>query len=567
MLRRSLQWLAMSVTAQLVLFAAAALAAVAIAFRAGVRFPRVRRPTLRELVIGAQVLGMLVLRHALLGLTPPAELPSFEETQRVSMGYRALSTLVCAPAWRISTMLTAAGLWLTGSATFDAARLCYRLLGDLALLATLLCLRRLKVGWPVTLAIGWLAASTYVIVFASGCAGAMYVGVSLVPIVLAAAASFDPEKPSAPLWAFLTGASCGLLMFEYAAFKHFGLFAFVWVAWVSLRARRARWLGAAFLGLLLVWGVPVLAFIGTSSLSWYLKTDFLEQVYRHRAGRTTTFSPLFLPSLRASLRFFAGLPGGRSVPLGSASDMPMPAVFGKLLLAGLVACLTAPRRAFAFGLALTVVLGVVVNAASTILIEFSRLASAIPVLLVLGGVALQRLCDFWERRGPESAHRLALAAICAGAGALVLANVLQLRRIASDKLLSFEMDTDDYSVCAHVFRRAVSGQRVIASGVKRFDCLDNSNMDWLGQGKSLSVAQAPSPPPPESVEKGALVVLFGPYYGLAPEDVATFEDGARRSGDGGSLLETLNAARRARVVSYCRGCDAPPDERLRPAAP
>ncbi len=530
-------------------------------------WPRWREDGAAWAATAAVLIAALAVRHAMLGILPPADRSGFEELQMGSDAWRLLTTGHLPMEFRFTKTFAALGLWW-GGPTLAALRLPFRLLGYARLILTFAVLRELSVGRAASGFLVLILAASRWSVISSGSAYEDFSATVFLLLLILALARLDLGRASAGAWAAAAGALAGILMFENSSFRFAIVLAGAWVAWLVVRSPggpKAHWRPAAlFTGAFALVALPMLVDIahnGGHSL-------FFEAIVRYRNGRHGLLPSAMLPGLWKSLRMIAGFPVGISFFLAPEAGHAVQPAMGLLLVGGAVWGLVRPGRPFVRALVLAALGAIVVCAATTDFFMASHYAPVVKILFLTAGVLLQDIGHAVRviagrlgaaARLPWPSEKLAAATaivLYAGIAAVfVSTSIGRVRTMAANVDVHNEYLNNQYLTAAHIARVAAPGARVIVitPGLMR-DWTWRGIARWLYAGKHLDVTASRRLPAPGDVAAGTLVVLAAENRPLTAEEIAALERLARATGSIGSLSWVREGGDRTVLGSVCVRC-------------
>ena len=518
---------------------------------------------------GWVMVGLAIALRLALHQWLPLNQPVFEETETgkhafdlVALGHHLQLE------YRFTNLFGAFG-FLFGDYTIESLRTVFRLAGGLSILVMALMLRRLAVSWPVTLLVVFSMASLRLLVLANGMAWENYTGLTFEILLLYFLVGNYTSKDHPLVWAGFAGIFGGILMYEFIAYKPALLIAPVWWLWQALRApdapaRRLALLSAGCFVLTLTFvALPVIYEIVTRPVANITFSGVGRNIADSNLGIVEGEAFHLFAYLRdlvdeafQYVRLLFGFRDRWSGNLHHAPDEPiiLPLV-GIGFAIGFVYGLWRPAVGGLTWIgALSIVCTILVL--SFIAAHFlpSRVIAAVPLLLLMFGLAADRLHrSLGSLRLPL--FRNVGVCIVIVAVIITLSNVWSVMRMASAPGTVSGFDNGPYNVCRSIGNEDLPFQRVYANA-PHSHC-DAVHLRWLYPDvDNAQFRNLPQLPDAADLSPGTLVVI-GNHQGLSENDIAEFLNLAAQVGSLSALRAQNNLQGNLAALTFCHQCDAP----------
>ncbi len=221
-------------------------------------------------------------------------------------------------------------------------------------------------------------------------------------------------------------------------------------------------------------------------------------------------------------------------------------------------------------MALIVLVTIVVGAATANNLNIVRMSPALPMLLVMMGIALDNIPQWVSRLWERISRGRAVGSPIRRRGPLVIKysivilylvlalqvsrlNLEATRRMATDHAVLEEYANDDYAICHHIGGAARPGQRVyVYSPDGHWTCPREADQAWLYPGLHLELHPIASYDLDQNSHlPGDLVVVGTRSRGLRDDELAKLVTLADATGSRHSLQTVTNIAGRTSVASIC----------------
>jgi len=549
---------------------------------------------------------------------PPANQTGFEELQTGEIAYRMVWTPELPVEFRFTNLLGAVGFSTGFGINLQSLRLPFQIAGVISLILIVFSLRLLKVGWMPTILITFISATLPFLVIASGTADEIFAGISFASAFLVCFIKAETDSQNQLFWNAAAGIFAGILMYEYTSYRVYILLGLGWLLWRCFSKGKSeqknsvsnKWFNLfSYIIPLVLIALPTIILIVSNPTT----NIFLEAFRRHGSERPTLFSPEFLFNAKQLVLGLTGWPSAVSLYLTSLNKPVIQPVVGWLFGLSFIYCLFITSRGFLRVLALSVIALVLGAALLANDPNFSRMAPAIPLLLIMTGVFLKSLyskinqwilkslpkkgitfslllktqtessnlieSDLVLEKAPEPKEVMLkpvsqIAINSPRIGRLIwktvavliftyltvyisITNLDSLRRMRTDQQVINEYVNDDYSICAAIGSISVPGQQVyLYSPDEIVHCSDNPNEGWYFNGNRVVlhniIGQFISP---DALVPGDLIVEGVRNRSLSNDEISLFINLANVTNSLNSLQFSKDVAGKVNTVSICFQCN------------
>jgi hypothetical protein len=564
------------------------------------------------------VLVAIILRCSAYFIMPPANQTGFEELQTGEIAYRMVWTPELPVEFRFTNILGAVGFSTGSGINLQSLRLPFQITGIISLILIVLSLQSLKVGWMPTILITFISATLPFLVIASGTADEIFAAILFASLLLACFIKSETRPKNQPFWYAAAGIFAGILMYEYTSYRVYILLGLGWLLWRCFSKGKSeqknsssnKWFNLlSFIIPLFLIALPTIILIVRNPAT----SIFFEAFRRHGSERPTLFSPEFLFNTKQLLLGLTGWPSVVSLYLTSLNKPVIQPVVGWLFGFSFIYCLFITSRGFLRVLAMSVIALVLGAALLANDPNFSRMAPAIPLLLIMTGVFLESLyskINQWilmslPKKGitfslllknqTESSNLIESALVLVKTpeakevmlkpvsqitinspriGRLIwntiavliftflavyisITNLDSLRQMRNDPQIINEYVNDDYSICAAIGSISIPGQQVyLYSPDEIVHCSDNPNEGWYFNGNRVVlhhiVGQFVSP---EALVPGDLIVEGVRNRNLGNDEISLLINLGKVTNSLNSLQFSKDIAGKVNTASICFQCN------------
>ena len=510
----------------------------------------------------------VVLRLALHGLLP-LDRPIFEEIETgknaydlVALGYDLQLE------FRFTNIMGALG-FLFGDFGLQSLRLFFQLSGALSVLVMALTLRRMRVGWPVTLLVVFTMASLRYLVVSNGTAHEILAGTLFEMLLLYCLVGNFTSENRKMTWAALAGLFAGILMYEHISYKPVILMAPAWWLWQALNSKdtagrtAALRSGATFFACLSLVALPTIYDIASGPAGSQNLSGLFTNVRDANFGVSSEEPFALVPYLKEiayeAFQYCKLIFGWQDAWSDSIHKVPGNTVVlplaGALFLVGF--CYTTLRPAFA-GLTVIAALAIVATIMTlTVLSSYfnpSRIIGAFPLLLIMAALTLEPLYR------TLSSTRLSLPgnpAIWIGllAIAITLGNVQSVKAMSSHPATIATYNQGKYNVCRIIPKEDREYRQVIVHADGAVCRPDHER--WLfPEVPTERMAQVAQLPAPDQVSAGALVITgTADHGGIIGAEIENFLHLATSLSSVHTLQVETNTLGNVSAMTFCYRCD------------
>jgi hypothetical protein len=563
------------------------------------------------------VLIAIILRWSAYFIMPPANQTGFEELQTGEIAYRMVWTPELPVEFRFTNLLGAIGFSTGSGINLQSLRLPFQIAGIISLILIVFSLRSLRVGWMPTILITFISATLPFLVIAAGTADEIFAAILFVSLLLVCFIKSETRPKNQPFWYAAAGIFAGILMYEYTSYRVYILLGLGWLLWRCFSKGKSeqkksisnKWFNLfSYIIPLVLIALPTIILIVRNPAT----SIFLEAFRRHGSERPTLFSPEFLFNAKQLILGLTGWPSVASLYLTSLNKPVIQPVVGWLFGLSFIYCLFITSRGFLRVLALSVIVLVLGAALLANDPNFSRIAPAIPLLLIMTGVFLEGLylkINQWilkvlPKKGitfsqllktqiessnliesglvlektPE-AKEVMLKPLSQNAinipriGRLIwktvaififtcltvyisITNLDSLRQMRNDPQVINEYVNDDYSICSAIGRISTPGQQVyLYSPDEIIHCSDNPNEGWYFNGNRVVLHNVSGQfISPDGLVPGDLVVEGVRNRILSNDEISLFINLANVTNSLNTLQFSKDIAGKVNTVSICFQC-------------
>jgi hypothetical protein len=564
------------------------------------------------------VLLAIILRCSAYFIMPPANQTGFEELQTGEIAYRMIWTPELPVEFRFTNLLAAIGFSTGSGINLQSLRLPFQIAGIISLILMVISLRSLKVGWMPTILVTFISATLPFLVIASGTADEIFAALLFASLFLVCFIKAETRPKNQPFWYAAAGIFAGILMYEYTSYRVYILLGAGWLLWRCFYKGKSeqnfsqsnKWFNLfSYIIPLVLIALPTIILIVRNPAT----SIFLDAFRRHGSERPTLFSPEFLFNAKQLVLGLTGWPSVASLYLTPHNKPVILPVVGWLFGISFIYCLLITSRGFLRVLAVSVI-GLVLGAALFANDpNFSRMAPAIPLLLIMTGVFLESLyskIDQWIlkvlppqkitfplllRTQTESSHLIKSSfflqktseakevilktfnqisidgprmgkLLWNSLAALIfifltvyisITNLDSLKQMRIDPQVINEYVNDDYSICAAIGSISTPGQQVyLYSPDNIIHCSANHNEGWYFNGNRVVLhnifGQIISP---DTLVPGDLIVEGVRNSSLSNDEISSFINLANTTNSLSSFKYFKDMAGKENTISFCFQCN------------
>ena len=514
---------------------------------------------------GWAVVGLAVaLRYALLGFLPPDSPINMEEIQMGGDSMRILLGDDLPMNYRFTVIMGSIGFVIVDN-SLDGLRLAFKLAGSLSIIVMALTLRRLSVGWPATLLAVLTMSSLSLFVIGSGIAYENFTGILFEVMLLYCVVGALTSRDNALVWAGFAGVFGGILTHEWISYQPIvAMPPLFWLAQSVLTKdsecrRKALLSGGMYIILLTLTGAAALSDIMNSPST----TLLLDPIFRH-AGERGEVSPNATLYLQNSANFvwnYAQALFGQNHVYASVffrlseSQRVIPLIPGALFGLSALYALSGKAGLFPQTAALTLAVLLVGTGflANNFLLE--RIASALPIVVLLSGTAVDSLIKRLNPRTPfkNSFSRNPLIYSTLLTGIILAVNIIGIVRMSSSVSMLSEFQNHQYVICLTIAeeRSEFEFERVqlYSDGV----CNKGDDL-WLYPDMDADIQHSRELPEDDLTLEPATLVIVGRVHGLDEDTLADMESLAWRLDSGHTLRSRDNLLGDVATMAFCYQC-------------
>lgn len=450
---------------------------------------RMPPPAQWNVPFGYLLVGVAIALRLVLQTYMPPPFTGFEEYQMGGQSMRAAQGDGLSIPHTSSIIMGKIGFAL-GDNSIDSLRMVFRLSGALSILVMAMTLRRLSVGWTATVIAAFVMSSLPLLVIGSGVADELFSDVLFETLLLYCVVSSIKCRELSLMWAGLSGVFAGILAYGYDSYLLLPALPMLYWFFTALFAvkseeegRKKRRLALRSVALYLLIATLIALPVIYLNLPGGEETSWQDRIGRHWAGREQQFgSQLYFESILSNAWAYSDslLGHWRTEDIRFFNEPPVPMVLGMWFLLSFIYALLKPGNQFIRIVALSIPASILFLAAFVNNHWIGRLVPAIPILVLLSGIALDATIRRFQPLESSlfSRKRIAWMSFPLLLGAVVVAvNVSDALRLSSSEAFLSEFSNNQYPICKAIGAEPLEFTRVYVYGNGHCDL--NNDGYWI----------------------------------------------------------------------------------------